>query len=78
MSSLTIRNIDDEIKKQLRLRAAAHGRSMEAEVRHILREALSGPTASDLVQRIRGRFRDCGAELEFPQRQSVRTPPKLD
>src|SRR3954466_15442026 len=36
MGSLTVRNIHDAVKKQLRLRAAANGRSMEAEIRLLL------------------------------------------
>jgi phosphopantothenoylcysteine decarboxylase/phosphopantothenate--cysteine ligase len=39
MASLTVRQLDDELKKLLRMRAARHGRSMEDEVRTILREA---------------------------------------
>jgi phosphopantothenoylcysteine decarboxylase / phosphopantothenate---cysteine ligase len=39
LASLTVRQLDDKLKKQLRLRAARHGRSMEDEVRVILREA---------------------------------------
>jgi len=39
MASLTVRQLDDRLKKQLRLRAARHGRSMEDEVRVILKEA---------------------------------------
>jgi phosphopantothenoylcysteine decarboxylase/phosphopantothenate--cysteine ligase len=39
MASLTIRKLDDAIKAELRLRAARHGRSVEDEVRVILREA---------------------------------------
>jgi len=42
MASLTIRRLDDELKKRLRLRAARHGRSMEDEARVILRQA-AGP-----------------------------------
>lgn len=38
MASITIRNLDVSIKEKLRLRAAAHGRSMEEEVRLILGE----------------------------------------
>jgi phosphopantothenoylcysteine decarboxylase / phosphopantothenate---cysteine ligase len=48
MGSLTVRNIDDDVKKRLRIRAARHGRSMEEEIRHILASADSGrsePTA---------------------------------
>ncbi|MDO9412147.1 MAG: bifunctional phosphopantothenoylcysteine decarboxylase/phosphopantothenate--cysteine ligase CoaBC [Pseudolabrys sp.] len=39
MASLTVRQIDDALKQQLRLRAARHGRSVEDEIRNILREA---------------------------------------
>src|SRR5450830_565279 len=39
MASLTIRKLDEALKKQLRLRAAGHGRSVEDEVRTILRGA---------------------------------------
>jgi phosphopantothenoylcysteine decarboxylase / phosphopantothenate---cysteine ligase len=39
MASLTVRQLDDKLKTLLRLRAAQHGRSMEDEVRVILREA---------------------------------------
>ena len=39
MASLTVRQLDDKLKKQLRLRAARQGRSMEDEVRVILRQA---------------------------------------
>jgi len=40
MASLTVRNLDDELVKQLRIRAAEKGRSAEAEHREILRAAL--------------------------------------
>src|SRR5690242_2598599 len=39
MANLTIRKLDEAIKVQLRLRAAANGRSVEDEVRTILRDA---------------------------------------
>jgi phosphopantothenoylcysteine decarboxylase / phosphopantothenate---cysteine ligase len=39
MASLTVRQLDDKLKRLLRLRAARHGRSMEDEVRVILRQA---------------------------------------
>jgi phosphopantothenoylcysteine decarboxylase/phosphopantothenate--cysteine ligase len=46
MASLTIRKLDDAIRDELRLRAARNGRSVEDEVRVILREASLGRTAS--------------------------------
>ena len=42
MATLTVRNLDDIIAQALRVRAAEHGRSAEAEHREILRAALSG------------------------------------
>ena len=42
MASLTIRKLDDALKKRLRLRAAQNGRSMEDEARTILRRAAAG------------------------------------
>ncbi|HZR49605.1 MAG TPA: toxin-antitoxin system [Streptosporangiaceae bacterium] len=43
MASLTIRGLDDETHARLRIVAARHGRSMEAEVRSILHEHLAAP-----------------------------------
>ncbi|MDR3279002.1 MAG: Arc family DNA-binding protein [Synergistaceae bacterium] len=40
MAILTVRNVPDEVHCALRLRAAVHGRSMEAEVREILKNTL--------------------------------------
>ena len=40
MATLTIRSLDDHTKAQLRIQAARHGRSMEEEVRRILRSAI--------------------------------------
>ena len=41
MAMLTVRNIPDEVHRALRVRAARHGRSMEAEVREILESIVS-------------------------------------
>ncbi len=43
MAAVTVRNLDDRVKERLRLRAASHGRSMEAEIRAILAQAVSDP-----------------------------------
>ena len=40
MSSITVRNLPEEIHRALRVRAALHGRSTEAEVRNILETAV--------------------------------------
>ena len=42
MATLTVRNLDDDVVRRLRIRAAEHGRSAEAEHRALLREALVG------------------------------------
>lgn len=80
MASITIRNLDDEIKDRLRIRAAHRRRSMEDEARNILREALVTEVTSstDLVAAISKRFRGLGhVELDFPAREPVREPPSL-
>jgi phosphopantothenoylcysteine decarboxylase/phosphopantothenate--cysteine ligase len=48
MASLTVRKLDDDLKAALRLRAARHGRSVEDEVRVILREAAEGNEAASV------------------------------
>lgn len=40
MGQLTVRNVDDDVIRKLKIRAAEHGRSAEAEHREILRQAL--------------------------------------
>ena len=47
MSMLTVRNLDPEVKVRLQRRAAHHGRSMEAEVREILAQAVAVPDAEE-------------------------------
>lgn len=41
MATLTVRNLDDDLVRRLRIRAAEHGRSAEAEHRELLRLALA-------------------------------------
>lgn len=47
MTTLTVRNLDDRLKHLLRLRAAENGRSMEAEVRQILSDVLTGTRSEE-------------------------------
>ena len=78
MASVTIRNLDDEVKTRLRVRAAEHHCSMEEEARIILRDAVSDGRA---VPRDLAKFtRECfaplgGVELELPARVAMRGPP---
>jgi len=46
MASITIRGLDDGIKQRLRTSAAAHGRSMEAEARELLKSGLAAQNMS--------------------------------
>ena len=48
MAAITIRQLPEEAKQRLRIRAAAHGRSMEAEARGILLAALESTGKADL------------------------------
>ncbi|WP_136515953.1 FitA-like ribbon-helix-helix domain-containing protein [Geomonas edaphica] len=79
MASLTIRMLDENLKSQLRLRAARNGRSMEAEARAILAESLREPRVEqNLALVIHRRFESLGIEsLPIPTRQPVRNPPDL-
>jgi plasmid stability protein len=82
MSSITVRNLDSALKERLRVRAAEHGHSMEAEVRHILEVSLttSGrPAGRNLYERIHARFAPLGGvDLQLPAREPVREPPRFD
>lgn len=76
MASITIRNLDNDIKTRLRIRASANGRSMEEEACVILREAVErkvGP--ENLASALRARFAPFGGvEPEIPPRQPLREP----
>jgi plasmid stability protein len=75
MGTMTIRNVDDALKRRLRIRAAHHGRSMEEEARDILRSALSEkPAAQSLLQSIRSRLLEGGVELDIPKREPAPDP----
>jgi plasmid stability protein len=57
MASLSVRNLDDDLLARLKRRAVRHGKSAEAEVRDILRQALRGEAEvgfDDLAAELRG------------------------
>ena len=81
MASLTIRNLDERIKAQLRIQAARHGRSMEEEARNILKRAIEAAAPASEAQpvglgsRIHAHFAQLGGvELELPTRTSEPAP----
>lgn len=73
MASITIRNLDDGLKRRLRIRAAEHGRSME-EAREILRQAIGKPAGPEnLGEAIHRRFAALGGvDLDLPPREPMR------
>lgn len=74
MAAVSIRNLDDHVKEQLRIRAASHGRSMESEIRAILEDAVIPSKSGGLLQTILDRFGDLdGVDLDLPARS---TPPR--
>ncbi len=79
MASITIRNIDEQLKQKLRIQAARHGHSMEQEVRHILRRAVEDDTeAMSFAELARSVFGEHGVELEPHPEVEVRRVPGLD
>jgi antitoxin FitA len=81
MASITIRNLDERVKRDLRKQAADHGRSLEAEAREILKSGVhtkgvrpgEAETGADLFRRIHERFKALGGvELELPERRPSR------
>ena len=80
MASITIRNLDDEVKARLRVRAAANRRSTEAEARLILRDAVGRkPGSRDLASIFRSHFGPSnGVDLELPPRGPAREPPAFE
>ena len=75
MAQLIVRNIEDDTKRRLQLRAARHGQSMEAEMRDILRDAVKQePVASGgLGSEIAAMFQGLG--LEEGEIQEIRGHP---
>ncbi len=70
MAQLLVRNVEEEVRDRLRQRAARHGRSMEEELRAILRAASVQEDAgaeSRLGSRISARFAEIGLEEDFPE-----------
>ena len=80
MASITIRNLDDEVKTRLRVRAAGNGRSMEEEARLILRDAVCRmPESRNLASIIRSHFGPSrGVDLALPPREVAGEPPSFD
>lgn len=82
MASITVRNLDDNVKNRLRRQAAAHGRSLEAEVREILScntaSTAAARTGLDLMRPLRDFVDEYGGvELPVPKRTPMRDIPNF-
>jgi len=81
MSTILIRQLDEVTKVRLRLRAAQHGRSMEAEAREILKTTLTQQARArrGLADRIHARFSALGG-VDLPKipRDPMRPAPAFD
>ncbi len=73
MAAISVRDLDEDVAARLKLRAARHGRSMEAEVRAILTDAVAEAVEHvNLAQAVRQRFGAIGgAEIEVPPRSDM-------
>jgi len=69
MAQFVVRNIGDAVKTRLQSRARRHGRSMEEEVRDILRVAVNGEddSAGGLATEISALFAKNGLDADIPE-----------
>jgi antitoxin FitA len=77
MAQLLVRNIETDVVRELKVRAARHGRSAEEEHREILRGALrySGPTSS--LKRLLLEMPDFGDDRDFERPRDLGRPVEL-
>lgn len=72
MAAVSIRDLDERVRERLRVRAARNGRSMEAEIRAILSEAVTDAPPAGLGQALLSRFSARGGvELEIDGRHEA-------
>jgi plasmid stability protein len=73
VAQFVVRNLEEDVAKKLKQRAKRHARSMEEEVRHILRTAVQQrpELAKKLGTRIAQRFRGSGLSTELPEWRGV-------
>lgn len=78
MAVMTIRDLDDEVRDKLRIRAAHNRRSMEAEVRAILTEAVDSPVERSFEEALiafADAIAEAGEEFQLPPRNSYPRDP---
>jgi len=69
MAQVVVRDIEEAVKLRLKRLAERHGRSMEEEIRHILRNAAkdSGRPIAKIGSRIAARFSGKGLKSDLPE-----------
>ncbi len=69
MAQFIVRDLEEDVKVRLKRRAVQHGRSMEEEVRHILRNAVKEQNhrPPKLGSRIAARFANVGLTEDLPE-----------
>jgi plasmid stability protein len=77
MPALLIRGLDDDLKRQLRLRAAENGHSMEEEVRQILRRVLGVAAPAEVVETPPPEGRPATEEVVAPRSRPVQSPGRV-
>lgn len=65
MAQLIVRNLEDEVVRELKLRAVRHGRSAEEEHREILRRALAPRRPAETLKELLLRMPDVGDDRDF-------------
>jgi antitoxin FitA len=77
MAQVLVRNLDDRVKARLQRRAKLHGRSMEEEVREILRDAVKDEARKEegLGTQIAKLFSKCGLDEPIPELRGYRVKP---
>lgn len=79
MAAVTIRNLPDETHRALKQRAAAHGRSTEAEIRSILEEAVKPAEGLKLGTYLYERSREFGGvDLQIERDKSPMRPAEFE
>ena len=80
MATLTVRGLSEETKRRLRVQAAEHDRSMEAEIRAILEESVNSRSFADVFAEVRAFLAAEGEPLgdEFDDVRSHDMPRAVD
>ena len=81
MAQIIVRDLEEDVKQRLKRRAQRHGRSMEDEIRHILRDAARQPAKSvgGLGTRIAALFHETEFAFQIPEvRGHPATPATFD